>query len=201
MNINEMKNNISFIEENNISSDKCWRVAKDMWNREISDYSLYPNQNNYTKCTNPNIRIPDFHYDHINLRGRPGYGLSDDCLIDNYSGLRNDPNILTQDRCPVQLYERVFQGGPSLKAIERDINKELDVLSGSDTNPFRCKKTLMELPTYKFTPLLDCVRDVQDPQHIVPQWIRGGEDTRSYVNRAEFNKNCTWRGRASNRSI
>lgn len=191
----------SFIEENNICSDKCWRIAKDSWNKQISDYNLYANQDNYTKCVSPNIRIPEFHYNHINLRGRPGYGLSDNCLIDKYSSLRNDPNVLTQDRCPTQLYGRVFQGGPKLKAIERDIDKELDVLSGSDTNPFRCKKTLMELQTYRFVPLLDCVKDVQEEQHIVPKWVWGGEDTRSHVNRAEFNKSCSWRGRTNNRTI
>jgi hypothetical protein len=198
-----MNNNptYSFIQENNICSDKCWRVAKDMWNKQITDYNLYPNQDNFTKCVSPNVRIPEFHYDHINLRGRPGYGLSDECLIDKYSSLRNDPNILTQDRCPNQLHGRVFQGGPKLKAIDRDIDKELDVLSGSDTNPFKCKKTLMELQTYKFIPLLDCVKDVQEEQNIVPKWVWGGEDTRSYVNRVEFNKSCTWRGRTNNTSI
>lgn len=185
----------SFIEEANICSDNCWRVSKDVQNEQIANYGLYPNQDNFTKCMSPHIRIPDFHYEHINLRGRPGYGLADDCLIDKYSSLRNDPNAMTHDRCSIQLYERVFQGGPKLKAINGDLDKELDVLSGTDTNPFRCKKTIMELQTNKFVPLLDCVKDVQDPDHIVPKWVNGGEDTRSYVNRTEFNKQCTWRGR------
>ena len=188
-------NNYSFIQENNICSDTCWKVSKDNQNSQISDYILYPNQDNLTKCVSPYVRMTDVSLDHINLRGRPGYGLSDDCLIDKYSSLRNDPNSMTHDRCPIQLYERVFSGGPLLKSSTGDINKELDILSGSDTNPFKCKKTIMELQTNHLIPLLDCVRDVQDPAHIVPKWTNGGDDTRSYINRTEFNKNCVLKNR------
>ena len=37
-------------------------------------------------------------------------------------------------------------------------------------------------------PLVDCLKDIQNPEHIVPIWINGGEDTRSYINRLNFNK-------------
>jgi len=50
-----------------------------------------------------------------------------------------------------------------------------------------------------FIPLLDCVKDIQHPDNIVPVWVNGGEDTRSYVNRSEFNKLCNLQKR--NRSI
>lgn len=180
-------------------SDTCWQVSKDIHNEQIEKYHIYPT--NYVECKNPNVRMPDFSLDHINLRGRPGYGLADDCLIDQYSSLRNDPNSFTQDRCHIQLFERIFAGGPRLKSATGDINKELDILSGSDTNPFKCKKTIMEIQTNKFAPLLDCVKDVQKPEHIIPTWTNGGEDTRSYINRAEFNKNCNWNGKNYNLSI
>lgn len=180
-------------------SDTCWQVSKDIHNEEIEKYWIYPT--NLVECRSPNVRMPDFSLNHVNLRGRPGYGLSDDCLIDNYSKLRNDPNAYTHDRCNIQLFERIFSGGPRLKSSTGDINKELDILSGTDTNPFKCNKTLMELQTYKFDPLLDCIKEVQKAEHIVPNWVNGGEDTRSYVNRAEFNKNCNWSGKLNNQSI
>ena len=41
-------------------------------------------------------------------------------------------------------------------------------------------------------PLVDCLKDLQNPDHIVPEWTNGGEDTRSYKNRAEFNKRCQY---------
>lgn len=180
-------------------SDNCWSVSKDMHNEEISNYYLY--STNFVECKAPNVRMSDISLNHVNLRGRPGYGLADDCLIDQYSSLRNDPNANTQDRCHIQLFERIFAGGPRLKSSTGDIDKELDVLSGSDTNPFKCNKMIMELQTNKLIPLLDCIKDVQDPDHIVPKWVNGGEDTRSYVNRAEFNKNCKWNGKSNNQSI
>ena len=37
-------------------------------------------------------------------------------------------------------------------------------------------------------PLIDFMKEIQKPENIVPQWTNGGEDTRSYKNRAEFNK-------------
>ena len=37
-------------------------------------------------------------------------------------------------------------------------------------------------------PLLDFIKEVQNPDHIVPVWVNGGEDTRSYINRLNFNK-------------
>ena len=180
-------------------SDTCWQVSKDIHNEEIEKYWIYPN--NLVECRSDNVRMPNFSLDHINLRGRPGYGLADDCLIDTYSYLRNDPNANTHDKCNIQLFERIFSSGPSLKSSTGDITKELDILSGTDTNPFRCNKTLMELQTYKFAPLLDCVKEVQKVKNIVPKWVNGGEDTRSYINRAEFNKNCNWSGKLNNKSI
>ena len=36
------------------------------------------------------------------------------------------------------------------------------------------------------------MKDIQDPDNIVPSWTNGGEDTRSYINRMDFNKKCKW---------
>lgn len=193
-----MSTNI-FDSSTSICSDNCWKTAKEVHNKEISDYFLY--ETNFEKCTAPDVRMPEMSLDYPNLRGRPGYGLADDCLIDIYSSLTNNYAAMTRDRCPIQLSSRIFTGGPNLRRGTGDINAELDVLSGSDTNPFKCNKTIMEMQTYKFTPLLDCMKDIQDPEHIVPVGVRGGEDTRSYINRADFNKNCNWAGRNKNNSI
>jgi len=38
-------------------------------------------------------------------------------------------------------------------------------------------------------PLVDCLKDIQNPDHIVPIWTNGGEDTRAYINRLNFNRN------------
>ena len=63
-----------------------------------------------------------------------GYGLSDDCLIDSYSMLRNDPKSLTHDKCKIQLFNRIFTSGPNLRCGKTNIDKELQLIEGSDTN-------------------------------------------------------------------
>jgi hypothetical protein len=48
----------------------------------------------------------------------------------------------------------------------------------------------MEITTNKPMPILDCVKEVQQPDHVVEPWIRGGDDTRSFVKRQEFLAAC-----------
>jgi len=187
-----------------INSDECWKNAKDNNNNQIEKYALYYNDN--SKQNKEYGSFPSMSYDHVNLHGRTGYGVTDDYLIDIYSSLRNNQESMTRDRCPVQLYTRIFAGGPKLTGKCRNINMELDVLCGSDTKvqpvdsstdeiigsyetrQATCNKQIMEKTTNKFVPLLDCIKEVQNPDHIVPSWTRGGEDTRSYVNKQKYNR-------------
>jgi len=192
-------NNNMFDTTTSICSDNCWKTAKDLNNNKISEYNLHPN--NFVNCENPNVRMTDTYLNHPNLRGRPGYGLADDCLIDNYSMLRNNPGGVTQDRCRIQLNNRIFTSGPSLRCGAGNIGEELNLIEGTDTNPFKCKKQIMEKEMNNFIPLLDFMKDIQNPDNIVPVWTNGGEDTRSYIHRTEFNKNCNWIGRNKNLSI
>lgn len=169
----------------NISTDACWNNAKDTHNNQMYHYVLYDKSNNEESLNSANNCM----LDHPNLRGRLGYGLSDRNNIDKYSSLRNDPESYTTDKCPIQLYERIFAGGPRLKGTT-DISKELDILSGSSTNTYSCKKTIMEQSMNNMIPMLDIIKDIQDPDNIIPKWVNGGEDTRSYINRANYKKKC-----------
>ena len=177
-----------------VNSDTCWMNAKDNNNISLEKYSLYYNDSSKEK--NNYGSLPHITFDHVNLRGRPGYGLSDDYLIDNYSELRNNPNSMTRDRCSIQLTTRLFSGGPKLYGKNRDINKELDFLSGSDSRNIydynneniKCNKSIMEKSMNNMIPLLDCIKEVQNPENIVPRWTRGGDDTRSYINKLKFSK-------------
>mgnify|MGYP000001518520 FL=1 len=186
----------TFDGSTNICNDGCWKVAKELHNKKIEGYNIYPN--NPVDCTSPHVRMSDMYLNHTNLRGRPGYGLADDCLIDNYSSLRNHPSMLTHDKCKIQLFSRIFTSGPNLRCGKTHIGKELELIEGEDTNTVKCRKQIMEEEMNNMMPLLDCVKDVQNHENIVPIWVNGGEDTRSYINRAEFNKNCNWGGRNNN---
>jgi len=173
-----------FDKQNSLCSDSCWATYKNYGNDKINNYQTYDTQ--LVDCEAPNVRMPTFMYDHVNLRGRPGVGVSDPCLIDNSSELLNNRDRSTRDRCKLQLFRRLFDAGPALRGQTGDINRELDILSGSDSalsNPIPCKKEIMERQIKQPIPMLDWIKDVQNPNNIVPIWTNGGDDTRSYINR------------------
>jgi len=185
-----------FLNSRRLCSDDCAKEAKDIQNEGISNYELY--QYLPIDCDGKNARFPDFAYNHINLRGRVGYGIAEGCIVDNYSTLRNDPAQLTRDRCKTQLFTRIFQGCPNLKPGVANPDEEMAIIQGTGSDTFEgvkypCKKTLMELTTNKFMPMLDCVQEVQKPEHVVESWVRGGDDTRSYVKRQEYLKTCGYK--------
>jgi hypothetical protein len=182
-----------FLDSRRVCSDDCAKEAKDNQNESIYHYSVY--QELPIQCEAPNARFPNFAYDHVNLRGRVGYGVADDCIVDQYSGLRNDPAQLTRDRCHIQLFSRIFQGCPNLKPGVPNPDVEMPITQGTSSGTlegiqYPCKKAIMELTTNKPTPLIDCVKDVQNPDHLVEPWVRGGDTTRDFVKRQEFLSTC-----------
>jgi hypothetical protein len=168
-------------------SDECWKNAKEYNNERINNYTTYYNDTAEVKKSTGTF--PDLALDHINLRGRPGYGVTDGYLVDNYSQLITPES--TVDRCSIQLLERTFTGGPKLKRAKGDIDNELDLLSGSEGRSpgINCYKgQLMETNINNFMPMLENIREVQNPENIIPIWVNGGEDTRSYINKLKFSK-------------
>lgn len=168
-------------------SDECWKNSIEYNNEKINNYTTY--YNNTAEVKKETGTFPDLALDHLNLRGRSGYGVTDGYLVDTYSDIIIPES--TSDRCSIQLRERTFMGGPKLTRVRGDINKELDILSGSDSrkNGVNCYKgELMETNTYKFMPMLDNVKEMQNYQNIVPVWVHGGENTRLYINKLKFSK-------------
>ena len=177
----------------NLHSDDCAQEAKDICNEGIFGYNTY--HFSPVECDGQHAAYPDFSYQHVNLRGRVGYGVSDGCVIDKYSVLRNDPKQLTRDRCRTQLFSRIFQGCPNLRGGIVNPDDEMPILQGSGSRDFdgflfKCKKSITELETYHPIPLLECVKEVQNPDHCVEPWVHGGEPTRDYIRRQEFLKKC-----------
>lgn len=177
-----------FLDSKNYSTDCCAREAQDAQNEQIHNWQLY--RNFYIPCETPKMRSPEFQYDHTNLRASIGYGVSDGCLIDEDSKLRNNVSGLTHDRCKTQLFQRVFQAAPALKPAFSDDVDELAMIGGTSTTESICKKDIMAIDLSHRTPLIDCMKDIQDAKHIVPTWTRGGDPTRDFVRRKEFMNLC-----------
>ena len=194
-----------FLNSRRVCSDDCAKEARDVQNDSMFNYDLY--QNIPIPCEPSHARFPEFAYDHINLTGRAGYGVSDGCTVDTYSALRNDPSQLTRDRCRIQLFQRIFQGCPNLRPGVVDPDEEMPIIQGTSSTQFQgvgvsgsgtagnymnypIKKTLSEVQTKNFDPLLDCSKTSQDPVHIVEPWTRGGNPTRDMVRRSEYLSEC-----------
>jgi hypothetical protein len=188
-----MNNHSTFMNSRRLCSDDCAKEARDLQNENAHGYRLY--QHLPVDCDGKNARFPTFTYDHVNLRGRAGFGQAEGCVVDNFSALRNDPEQLTRDRCKVQLFSRIFQGGPNLKPGVANPDVEMPIKQGTGSSTlegvqYPCKRQIMEQTTNQFMPMLDCIRDVQSAQHTVEPWVRGGDDTRSFVKRQEFLAKC-----------
>lgn len=186
-------NDSVFLGSRRVCSDNCAKEAKDVQNNGMFDYSMY--QDLKVDCDGKGARFPGFAYDHVNLSGRTGYGIAEGCVVDNYSMLRNDPAQMTRDRCRVQLFSRMFHGCPNLKPGIVDPDQEMPIVQGTGSSTlegtvYACKKTLTEVQTKQFTPLVECTKEIQKAEHIVEPWVRGGDDTRSYVRRQEMLSAC-----------
>ena len=99
-----------------IYNDSCWMESKDIKNKNIDEYMHY--NTNFIECKDPNVRIPTYYTDHVNLRPAPHPNVAnhpDSCLIDHKSQLRNDKTRQTHDRCNIQLFHRMFQAYPNLR--------------------------------------------------------------------------------------
>lgn len=184
-----------FLQSQNICSDKCAIDAKETQNNAIHGYDMYQYLPAQCDRSGKVARYPTFSYDHVNLTGRIGYGVAEGCVVDQYSELRNDPAQLTRDRCHIQLFSRIFQAGPNLRCGVVDPALEMSIAQGQGSRDlagvqYPCSRTLMELETNHPMPMLDCVKEVQNPANIVEPWIRGGDNTRDYVRRKEWLEKC-----------
>jgi hypothetical protein len=124
-----------------------------------------------------------------------GYGVSS-CIIDESSNLRVG-KMKNNPKCPTQLFERPYLTVPYMGRGAGDQNLETQLLPGEPTKEKRQCSTLsgITIENY-FTPLVDHLREnVQDPIHIVPEyvqagWIRGGSNTRLIVRDVDYLERC-----------
>jgi hypothetical protein len=188
-----MSKSDTFLNSRRYGTDECARESKDLQNNDMYGWTMYQGSQYLSDCTQPTGRQPEFQYDHVNLRAHVGVGVADACLVDTYSQLRTAP---TRGRCHLQLFERIFQGCPNLRPGVVDPEVEAQVVQGTSTSQmegvqYECARAINPAFEFHMTPLVPCMKDIQDPAHIVEKgWIRGGDDTRSFVRRQEYLKNC-----------
>jgi len=172
--------------EHRIGADDCAKSVKDMQNDSIQNYNIFPLFP--TQGANDAISaVTQFSSDnHTNFRD--GYGFLNASTVDADSSIRNGSKI-THEKFKTQLNGRVFQAVPNLGRGGFIPNVESRLTQGEKTTEHKSCGALSEVVINRFIPMVPCLRDtVQDPKHIIPQWVWGGEPTRDTVRQEEFLK-------------
>ena len=171
--------------ENNLGSDSCTLINRELANTSIFNHNIY---NNFftSDCKDDNKKMVEFMTDNPNLHYRDGYGFTNSCVIDNDSELRNNSKV-THDRSKIQLCSRWNLAVPDLGRGGLLPNTESKLKNAEDTSYMRNCDKVSEKYFNRNIPLIGCLAPtIQNPEHIIMPYTRGGDITRNYV----FNNVC-----------
>jgi hypothetical protein len=178
--------------ESDLGSDNCTMVNKEFVNKSINDYNLY-NMFFTSDCTADNTKMNQFMYENPNLRFRDGYGYTNACVVDMDSALRNDSQI-THDRTKIQLCARWNHAVPDLGKGGLIPNIESRLKNAEDTSVIRVCDRVAEKDFDRYTPLVGCVApSIQNPNHIIMPFTRGGDITRNYIFSNDYLSRCNFK--------
>jgi hypothetical protein len=169
--------------------DKCALVTREYQNRSIGDYMLY---NSYvtSQCKKDKKEFDSFVSQNPNLRFKDGFGFLNSCVVDTDSELRNGAKF-TNEKEKSQLCTRWDQAVPSYNKGGLIVNVDSRMKFAEDTSAIRDCDRLTEKDYNRFIPLTPCLaQSIQNPEHIIPKWVNGGESTRAYVQENQYLEQC-----------
>jgi len=175
-----------FDKQHRLGSDECWKNAQNTQSGKIENYYLYnPYKTNVQDCSDNEDTLREFMAEnHMNYR--EGYGNANSCHIDDDTKLRNNSKI-THGKCKNQLSTRLFTSGPDLSVGGFEPLLESRITQGENTSLDKPCESYRGKGFDTMTPMLSCLAsEVQNPDHIVPIWVRGGESTRDHVKQKNF---------------
>jgi hypothetical protein len=180
-----------FENHHRLGEDSCYLESQNAQSDKIMSYKLFnPYKTNVENCESKIYDLQNFVIENPNLHIKEGFGFTNACLVDQDSMLRNKAEM-TNFKCKSQLATRVFPGGPHLN--KSGFESVLDSrLTQGELNA--SKRKACELYNEKgfdvFTPLIPCLQNtIQDVNHIVPNWTRGGDHTRMDLKESNCHKN------------
>ena len=173
-----------FDKENRVGADECAHKAQDRGNRDMFDYHTFnifqTNQSEPAACTKATSELEEFYTGNF-MNIRNGFGVASSCFVDEDSRIRR--TNLTHGRAPTQLFQRTFQAVPDFSHGTVKPEMESRIQQGENTyNAQECDSAPMP-----FMPMIDCLRQqIQNSEHIIPPWTRGGDHTRDTLKQKEF---------------
>ena len=180
---------MKFLNLSRLGDDDCAQDARERQNSSMNNYNTYNSFRNDCNSEEFNKK-KEFAAENPNLRMKMGYGYADKCNVDNDSRLRNDA-MLTQTKCKNQLFSRQNQAVPNLSRGVLHPNTESRLIHGEDTGQKRPCNVLSEVSIDRFTPLVSCLKgQVQNAEHIIPEWTWGGSHSRYEVRDKDYLEKC-----------
>lgn len=176
-----------FDEGNRLSQDDCALVTRDLVNKSVSDYNLF---NMYPTSTCEDEELIKYSMVHPNLRFKDGFGNVSGCTVDTDSEIRNNART-TNQREKEQLCTRWYQAVPNYGKGGLVPAVENRLIFGEDTSDIKDCDIVAEKGFDRFVPMIGCLSSaIQDPEHIILPFERGGTFTRDYVRDDAYLEQC-----------
>jgi hypothetical protein len=169
-----------FENENRLGTDECALNSENEQNKRIEEYMMF-NMYPGIECDGDVKKVHEFMTEnHMTIRD--GYGFTNSCRVDQDSEMRIDSNKINRDKN--QMFTRTFQAVPDLSRGDINVDNESRIQQGEITfDDFQCQGKPLDV----FTPMLPCLREnIQNPDHLVESWVRGGETTRDTLKQKDF---------------
>lgn len=176
-----------FRQEGRLGLDNCALLTKEVQNVSIENYNTYNSYfTNDCKCD----IFTNYLYDN-NLVIKDGYGFASGCSIDNDSKIRLGQKITHyRDRQP--LCSRTFAGVPNLNKGGLIPNIDTRLKNGDDTSDIRNCDKISEKDFNRYQIFTGCAANgIQNAQHIIYPWVRGGNSTRWDIKVNHYLNKCT----------
>ena len=177
---------MNFDKQHRIGNDECWKTAQQTQSDKIENYYLFnPYKTNVENCKEKEDTLREFMSEnHMNYK--EGYGNTNSCHVDDDTKLRNNSEI-THGKCKNQLSTRLFTSGPDLSVGGFEPILESRITQGESTFIDKACESYRGKGFNTMTPMLSCLeKEVQNPEHIIPTWVRGGESTRDHMKQKKF---------------
>lgn len=170
-----------FDKVNRVGEDACAIQSMNQQNDRLADYMLFNTYERVCSSENKRQELTAFATEN-HMRIRDGYGIVPPCTVDQDSSIRMT-NV--RDKGRTQMFARTFQANPDLSRGKVNIENESRILQGDNTwDDHSCtgQKTVNS-----FIPMIPCLANsIQNPDHIIESWVRGGDMTRDTLKQKEF---------------
>lgn len=170
-----------FDKVNRVGDDDCAIKSVNQQNDRAADYMLFNIYERACDSEEKRQQLKEFATEN-HMRIRDGYGIVPSCTIDQDSSIRMTD---VRDKTKTQMFARTFQAVPDLRRGRVNIENESRILQGVSTwDDHSCagQKTINS-----FTPMIPCLaKNIQNPNHIIESWVRGGDMTRDTLKQKEF---------------